>query len=62
MVAKMHAAGMTIATIHTWLGDAVLWLAGGHALAGLYHHYFRRDNVLVSMLPFPLPQPGRRGD
>ena len=44
------------------LGDAVLWLAGGHALAGLYHHYFRRDNVLVSMLPFPLPQPGRRGD
>lgn len=63
LVAKMHAAGVTIATIHTWLGDAILWLAGGHALAGLYHHYFRRDNVLVSMLPFSLPQPGgRRSD
>ncbi|MEJ2760774.1 MAG: cytochrome b/b6 domain-containing protein [Gammaproteobacteria bacterium] len=28
LVAKMHATGATIATIHTWLGDAILWLAG----------------------------------
>jgi cytochrome b561 len=62
LVAKMHATGATIATIHTWLGDAILWLAGGHALAGLFHHYFLRDNVLASMLPFSLPLHNRSGD
>jgi cytochrome b561 len=49
-----HAVGATIATIHTWLGDAIMWLAGFHALAGIYHHFFLRDDVLVSMLPRPL--------
>ncbi|VTU18154.1 hypothetical protein SRS16CHR_02175 [Variovorax sp. SRS16] len=46
-----HNAGAKIANIHTWLGDAILWLAGLHALAGLYHHLVLRDGVLVSMLP-----------
>jgi cytochrome b561 len=46
-----HNVGATVATIHTWLGDAILWLAGFHALAGLYHHFILRDGVLVSMLP-----------
>jgi cytochrome b561 len=46
-----HAAGASIAGIHSWLGDAILWLAGFHALAGLYHHFFLKDEVLVSMLP-----------
>jgi cytochrome b561 len=46
-----HAAGMTLATLHTWLGDAILWLAGGHALAGIYHHLYLKDSVLLSMLP-----------
>jgi cytochrome b561 len=46
-----HDAGATIAGIHTWLGDAILWLAGFHALAGLYHHFVLKDGVLVSMLP-----------
>jgi cytochrome b561 len=31
-----HNVGATVATIHTWLGDAILWLAGFHAFAGLY--------------------------
>lgn len=54
-----HDMGATIATIHTWLGDAILWLAGLHALAALYHHFFLRDGVLVSMLPrwIPLRRP-----
>ncbi|MGF6597783.1 cytochrome b561 [Paraburkholderia sp. GAS448] len=47
--------GATLATIHTWLGDAILWLAGFHALAGLYHHIVLKDGVLVSMLPRWLP-------
>lgn len=50
-----HAVGATIATIHTWLGDAILWLAGLHALAALYHHLILKDKVLSSMLPW-LPQ------
>jgi len=54
-----HDAGATIATIHTWLGDAILWLAGFHALAALFHHFVLKDGVFVSMLPgrVPLRQP-----
>jgi cytochrome b561 len=46
-----HGAGQTIATLHTYLGDSVVWLAGLHAAAGLFHHFFLRDHVLRSMLP-----------
>ena len=46
-----HGIGRTIATIHTYLGDAIVWLAGLHAAAGLFHHFFLRDRVLRSMLP-----------
>jgi cytochrome b561 len=58
LVAKAHALGASVATLHTWLGDALLWLAGLHAAAGLYHHVALRDGVLVSMLPrwFPVRQ------
>ena len=43
--------GLALATIHGWLGDALIWLAGFHAATALYHHYWRRDTVLRSMLP-----------
>jgi cytochrome b561 len=46
-----HGVGQTFATIHTYLGDTILWLAGLHAAAGLFHHFFLRDHVLRSMLP-----------
>ena len=46
-----HDLGSQIAEIHTWLGDVILWLAGFHALAALYHHFVLRDGVLASMLP-----------
>ena len=45
------AVGAKIATLHTWLGVAILWLAGFHALASLYHHFVLKDRVLTSMLP-----------
>ena len=51
LVALSHGAGAKIATLHTWLGDAILWLAGLHALASLYHHFILKDGVLMSMLP-----------
>jgi len=59
LVAKSHAAGAIVANVHTRLGDAVLWLACAHALAGLYHHYVLKDGVLDAMLPrrFPLWRP-----
>lgn len=37
--------------IHEKVGWAIIILAGGHALAALYHHYFLRDRVLGRMLP-----------
>lgn len=51
LLAKSHALGATIAEIHTWLGDAIIWTAGLHACAGLFHHYILKDAVLRSMLP-----------
>jgi cytochrome b561 len=61
VLASSHALGEKIATVHTWLGDAILWLAGFHALAGLYHHLVLRDGVLISMLPAWISRgPGHR--
>jgi cytochrome b561 len=57
-----HDAGATIARIHTWLGNAILWLAGFHALAALYHHFVLRDGALASMLPRSLPLRQPNGD
>ncbi|MFZ3324109.1 MAG: cytochrome b [Usitatibacter sp.] len=51
ILALSHDLGAKIATIHTWLGDAILGLAGLHALASLYHHFVLKDSVLMSMLP-----------
>jgi cytochrome b561 len=48
---KSAALGTQIATVHTWLGDVILWLAGAHAAAGIYHHFYLKDNVLATMLP-----------
>ncbi len=51
LLAKSHDTGASLATFHTWLGDAIMWLAGLHALAALYHHIVLRDGVLATMLP-----------
>lgn len=57
-----HALGVMIAEAHGWLGDAILWLAGLHAAAAIFHHAVLRDRVLKSMLPawlepyFPNPK------
>jgi len=50
-VAESHELGAKIAWLHTWLGDAIMWLAGLHALAALAHHFVLRDPVLVAMMP-----------
>jgi len=50
-----HDMGAVMATIHSWLGDVIMWLAGLHALAALFHHLVLKDDVLVTMLPRWLP-------
>jgi len=51
MLVENHALGANVADIHTILGNAIIWLAGVHAAAALFHHYVVRDNTLRSMLP-----------
>jgi len=51
LVSENHPLGERIAELHTWLGDAILWIAGLHAAAALFHHFALRDEVLVTMLP-----------
>lgn len=46
-----HDLGAQIASVHGWLGDTLMWLAGLHAAAAIFHHFALRDEVLVSMLP-----------
>jgi cytochrome b561 len=37
--------------VHKLLGTVIIWLAGIHAFAALYHHFKLKDKVFVSMLP-----------
>lgn len=46
-----HELGKTFANAHTFLGDAIIWIAAAHALAAIYHHFILKDRVLVTMLP-----------
>jgi cytochrome b561 len=50
-IASSHALGTQIAKVHGWLGDAILWIAGLHAAAALFHHFVLKDGVLRSMVP-----------
>lgn len=50
VAANKELAG-TIKEIHETGGTLGYFLIGLHAVAGLYHHYFVKDNTLVRMLP-----------
>jgi cytochrome b561 len=50
-IPKAVELGHRVAELHTILGDAIVWLAGLHAAAALFHHFILRDDVLLSMLP-----------
>jgi cytochrome b561 len=49
----------TLLRVHEYLADALLILAGVHAVAALMHHYIFEDRTLVRMLP-PASKPARR--
>jgi cytochrome b561 len=51
LLPQAHDVGQTVSHVHTILGNLILWTAGLHAAAALFHHFVLRDNVLISMLP-----------
>lgn len=38
--------------VHQFLGDAIMWIAGLHAAAAIYHHFILKDGILSAMLPY----------
>ena len=51
MMPTLHELGLSLASTHGWLGNAILWIAGVHAAGAIYHHLVLKDRVLQSMLP-----------
>jgi cytochrome b561 len=51
LLPPVHDVGLSVAALHTTLGNIILWVAGLHAVAALFHHFLLRDSVLLSMLP-----------
>jgi cytochrome b561 len=67
LLPPVHDVGLSLAALHTTLGNVILWIAGLHAFAALVHHFFLRDSVLLSMLPGrwrwpPLRASRKKGD
>jgi cytochrome b561 len=59
MLPSLHDVGLSAAVRHVTLGDVILWIAGLHAIAALFHHFFLRDSVLLSMVPGRWPEGDR---
>jgi cytochrome b561 len=47
----------TLLPTHIWLSYLGMCLVGAHLVAALYHHFRRRDDVLMRMLPSALTRP-----
>lgn len=50
LIAKNKELAKTIKELHETAGSVGYFLIAGHALAGLFHHYIKRDNTLTRML------------
>ncbi len=46
-----RSLGHQILEVHQTIGTLIIWLAGFHAAAALFHHFFMKDGVLRTMLP-----------
>lgn len=51
LIAENEELADQIKDIHKAIGNAAYYLIALHTLAGLYHHYIRRDTTLRRMLP-----------
>ncbi|VVE14999.1 Cytochrome b561 [Pandoraea pneumonica] len=49
-IGQDDATRRSIKDIHETIGNAFYWVIGLHALAALWHHYFRRDDTLRRMM------------
>ncbi len=49
-IGTMEKAGELLLDLHPVLADLLMWLAGVHAGAALFHHYILKDTVLKSMI------------
>lgn len=46
-----RSTGHQILEIHQLLGTTIIWVAGCHAAAAIFHHVILKDRVLRQMLP-----------
>jgi cytochrome b561 len=46
----MENADELLLDLHPVLADLLIWLAGVHAAAALFHHYILKDAVIKSMM------------
>jgi cytochrome b561 len=52
VIAESSIAGLADwGDVHSLMGDVIIWLAGLHAVAAIYHHVKLKDGVLVTMVP-----------
>jgi cytochrome b561 len=51
LVGSDPALAGSVEELHETIGTVGYYLVGLHATAALFHHYFRRDNTLLRMLP-----------
>lgn len=51
LLPQADGVGQAVSYVHTILGNVIIWAAGLHAVAALFHHFVLRDIVLTSMLP-----------
>jgi cytochrome b561 len=51
LLPQVSDIGQAVSYVHTILGNVIIWAAGLHAVAALFHHFVLRDHVLTSMLP-----------
>jgi cytochrome b561 len=48
--ATMENMGELLLDLHPALADVLMWLAGAHAAAALFHHFILKDTILKSMI------------
>lgn len=51
LIARDLDLGDTLADVHEWAAWSLLAVVGLHVAAALWHHFVRRDAVLLAMLP-----------
>jgi len=51
LIASNRAMAHTFEDLHNFVGWTIVYVAGAHAVAALWHHFMLRDRILGRMLP-----------